>query len=185
MRSLSLLLLVLLSGAPALAKGKPPIVHRIPLPPKPDFSALEWLAGTWKGQTIEHSPAGEISLAVSFDLDMRLMIFREQSSLSATTTLPETKEMCLGILNPDRSGRDFVLRLFSDTGFVTRYRVTVDGGEISFSPEGGEQPPPGWLFRRQLQRTGANELLEAVQVAPPGKPFFEYYTAKLTRNPTQ
>ena len=185
MRPLSLLLLILLSGAPASAKEKPPIVHRIPLPPKPDFSALEWLAGTWKGRTNEQSPPGEISLEVSFDLDKRLMIFRGQMSLSATTTLPETKETWLGVLNSDRSGTEFVLRLFSDTGFVTRYGVTVDGGEISFSPEGGERPPPGWLFRRQIQRTGPNELLDAVQVAPPGKPFFEYYSAKLTHNPPQ
>jgi hypothetical protein len=172
-------------GAVASAKEKPPIVHRIPLPPKPDFSTLEWLVGAWRGQTVENSPQGEISLVVSFDLDKRLMIFREQSSLSASATLPETKETCLGILNADRSDADFILRLFSDTGFATRYRVTVEGGEISFSPEGGEQPPPGWLFRRQFQRTGVNELLEAVQVAPPGKSFFEYYTAKLTRIPTQ
>jgi len=185
MRPFGFLLLVVLTGAPASGKEKPPIVHRIPLPPKPDFSALEWLAGTWKGRTIEQSPPGEISLAVSFDLDKRLMIFRGQLSLSATTTLPETKETWLGVLNSDRSGTDFVLRLFSDTGFVTRYGVTVDGGEISFSPEGGEQPPPGWLFRRQILRTGANELSESVQVAPPGKPFFEYYSAKLTRNPPQ
>jgi len=185
MRPLSLLLLVVLAGAPAPAKEKPPIIHRIPLPPKPDFSALEWLVGSWKGRTVEPSPPGEISLAVSFDLDKRLMIFRGQLSLSATTTLPEMKETWLGVLNADRSGTEFVLRLFSDTGFVTRYGVTVDGGAISFSPEGGEQPPQGWLFRRQIQRTGANELLEAVQVAPPGKPFFEHYTAKLTRNPPQ
>lgn len=183
MRSIPLLLLALLCGTPALAKDKPPVVHRIPLPPKPDFSAIEWLVGNWKGKTTEPSPPGEIALAVSLDLDQRWITVREQLSLSGTGTLPASSEAWLGILSPDRSGTDFTLRVYSDTGFATRYRLHVAGGEITFSPEGGEQPPPGWLFRRQLQRTGVNELTEAVQVAPPGRAFFDYYSAKLTRAP--
>jgi hypothetical protein len=59
--------------------------------------------------------------------------------------------------------------------------VTVDGPEIRLTPEGGEQPPPGWLFRRVIHRTGVEEFTEHVQVAPPTKGFFDYYTAELTR----
>ncbi len=163
------------------AREKSPPTYRIPLPPKPDFSALDWLVGEWAGKTTERSPEGEIRISVSFALEGRFMIFREEVSLATTKTTPTSKESWMGILSPGRNHATFVLRMFSSTGFVSRYRVTVQGGEIDFNPEGGESPPPGWLFRRVLERSGDRELNETVQVAPPRKPFFDYYTAKLTR----
>jgi len=181
MRRCSSVLVLILGGAVALAKEKPPIVHRIPQPPRPDFSELEWLVGEWRGTTTEKSPQGEVSLSIAFDLDKRFMVFREQLSLAPTPTWVGSKEAWLGVLGRDHSNAAFVLRVYSDTGFVSRYRVTVEAGTVSFHPEGGEQPPPGWLFRRTLQRTDVGEMLETVQVAPPRKPFFDYYTAKLTR----
>jgi hypothetical protein len=181
MRPVCLLLALTLAAAAALAKEKPPVIHRIPLPPRPDFSDLDWLIGDWSGKTTENSPKGEVSLSVSFDLDKRFMVFRGQETLAATPTLGESRESWLGLLSQDPSGGGFILRVFSDKGFITRYRVTVIAGTVSLDPEGGEQPPPGWLFRRTLQRTDIGEMLETVQVAPPQKPFFDYYAAKLTR----
>lgn len=181
MKPLFLALLWILGAVAAPTKDKPPLTYRIPLPPRADFGSLEWLIGEWTGKTGERSPQGEIRLVVSYDLDKRFLIFREETALAATTTVPATNESWLGILSPDPSGKGFLLRAFSSTGFISRYRVTVDQGSVSFNPEGGEEPPPGWLFRRTLQRVDVGELNETVQVAPPGKPFFDYYTAKLTR----
>jgi hypothetical protein len=176
-----MVLLCVLGSLPAPAKDKPPVTYRIPLPPKPDYDPLDWLVGEWTGKTSEPSPQGEIRLLISYDLDKRFMIFREETALAATPTVPATNESWLGILSPDPSGNGFLLRAFSSTGFITRYRLTVDQGAVSLSPEGGEEPPPGWLFRRTIQRSDVGELSETVQVAPPNKPFFDYYTAKLTR----
>ncbi len=181
MRSILLLLLSLLMGGTVFAKERPPVIHRITLPPKPDFSPFEWLVGDWTGKTLASGPQGEVNLSVTYDLGQRVMVFREQVTFSATTTLPESKETWMGILSPGAARKDFVLRVFSDTGFITRYRVSADGGEVSFNPEGGEQPPPGWLFRRVLQRPDVGQILEIVEVAPPGKSFFDYYSALLTR----
>ena len=91
----------------------------------------------------------------------------------------------MGILSPHPSGHGYVLRMFSSTGFISRFRVTLDRAEIDLNPEGGEQPPPGWLFRRVYQHTGPGQLTETVQAAPPGKSFFDYYTARLTQVPAQ
>jgi len=181
MRPLFLVLLWMLGAVAAPAKDKTPLTYRIPLPPKADFGPVDWLVGDWTGKTGERSPQGEIRLAVSYDLDKRFLIFREETALAATPTVPATNESWLGILSPDPAGKGFVLRAFSSTGFISRYRVTVEQGQVSFNPEGGEEPPPGWLFRRTLQRVDVGELSETVQVAPPGKPFFDYCTAKLTR----
>jgi hypothetical protein len=181
MRPAFLILLCLVGVAPASAKEKPPVIHRIPLPPTPDYGALDWLVGEWAGKTTERSPQGEVHLAVSYDLEKRFMVFREQVQLAATDNVPETNETWMGILSPDPSGTGFRLRVFSETGFITRYRVTVEEANVYLNPEGGEEPPPGWLFRRTLKRTNTGELTEAVQVAPPTKPFFDYYTAKLMR----
>lgn len=87
----------------------------------------------------------------------------------------------MGILSPSPEGAGFILRVFSSTGFMTRYRMTSDGAELHWNPEGGEAPPPGWLFRRTWARTGPDEFSETVQVAPPGKAFFDYFTAKFAR----
>ena len=171
----------MLGAVAAPAKEKPPLTYRIPLPPKADFGAVDWLVGEWAGKTGERSPQGEIHLTVSYDLDKRFLIFREEVALAATPTTPASNESWLGILSPAPAGKGFLLRVFSNTGFITRYRVTVEQGSVSFNPEGGDEPPPGWLFRRTLQRLDVDALNETVQVAPPGKPFFDYCTAKLAR----
>lgn len=181
MRVLFVLLMLNSVGVLALAKEKPPVIHRIPLPPRPNFSELDWLIGEWAGKTSEKSPAGEVSFSVTYDLDNRYLIFRCDETLAATPDLQAYKESWMGVMTQDRTAAGFVLRVFSDTGFMTRYRATVEAGTVTLSPEGGEQPPPGWLFRRIIRRTDVGELLVTLQAAPPQRPFFDYYTAVLKR----
>jgi hypothetical protein len=174
-------LIFLASPAAGWPAKKPPRTYAIPLPAKPDFSPLEWLVGEWQGKTTAKSPQGEVALSVEYDLDQRFLILREKVMLAATATAPSVSESWLGILSGQRPGGDYVLRVFSSTGFITRYRVTVDKAVIRFTPEGGEQPPPGWLFRRVVTRTSPAELTETVEAAPPGGDFFDYYAATLSQ----
>ena len=177
-----ILALACLVGAPPLsAKEKPPTTYQIPLPPKPDFSQVDWLVGEWAGSITDKKAPGEIHLSVSYELDHRVMLLRGEASFQATKTSPAMKESWLGVLTSDPGAAGLFLRTFSSTGFITRYRVTVEGPETHFNPEGGEQPPPGWLFRTVLKRNGPQEFVETVQAAPPNKPFFDYYSAKLSR----
>lgn len=169
------------SGTPLQGKEKPPTTYTIQLPPPPDFSQVEWLIGDWSGKTTERDLQGEIHLSATYDLDKRVMILREMISLPATRTIPAASETWMGVLTVSRPGAGFILRAFSSTGFVTRYRVTVEDAEIHFNPDGGDQAPPGWLFRRIMTRINTDELTETVQGAPPQKPFFDYYSAKLVR----
>ena len=182
-RALFLVLISVPSGALSAAKDKPPVQYQIPIPAPPDFSALDWLQGQWTGKTIPNSSPGELQLAVTADLDKHFLVLRGEVSLAATPTVPATKESWLGILSASPNGTGFILWKFSSTGFVTRYRMTVNEAELHLNPEGGDSPPPGWLFRLTWARTGPDELTETVQAAPPGKSFFDYYTAKLTRVP--
>jgi len=180
-RRLMLVLMGVLALCPLAAKDKPPVQYQIPIPAPPDFSALEWLQGQWNGKTPPDAPSGEAQLSVTPDLERHFLILRGDISLAATPTVPATQESWMGILSADRAG--FVLRVFSSTGFITRYRMTVDGAELHLNPEGGDSPPPGWLFRRTWSRTGPGEFTETVQAAPPGKSFFDYYTIKFTHVP--
>ena len=178
----AILTLACLAGAVCLvAKEKPPTTYQIPLPLKPDFSQVDWLVGEWIGSTTDRTAPGEIRLSVSYELDNRVMLLRGEASLQATKTSPATKESWMGVLTSDRGAVGFLLCTFSSTGFITRYRVTVEGPETHINPEGGEQPPPGWLFRTVIKRTDPKEFVETVQAAPPNKSFFDYYTAKLSR----
>jgi hypothetical protein len=171
-----------LVGAPALAaKEKAPRIYQIPLPPKQDFSAVDWLVGEWTGKTTDRRAEGEIRLSVGYELDNQVIVLREEASFQATKTSPAVKESWLGVLTSDRGAGGFLLRTFSSTGFISRYRVTVEGPETYINPEGGEQPPPGWLFRTVITRTNPQEFVETVQAAPPNKTFFDCYTAKLNR----
>ncbi len=179
-----ILALVYMLAAVVSAKDKPPVQYQIPLPKPPDFSALNWLQGRWTGQTTPTSPPGEVQLSVSPGLENHFLVFRGDVSLAATKTAPPTKESWLGILSASPVGTGFILRVFSSTGFITRYRLTVDGAEVHLNPEGGDFPPPGWLFRRTWSRNGTDEFTETVQAAPPGKSFFEYYAAKFARLPS-
>jgi hypothetical protein len=182
-RALVLTLIGALAAAPLVAKHKPPVQYQIPMPTQPDFSALDWLQGQWTGKTLPNSPPGDMRLSVSPDLEKHFLVFRGEVSIAATPTVPATKESWMGILSPSLDGAGFILRVFSSTGFITRYRLTGDGPEVHLNPEGGESPPPGWLFRRVWARTGIDEFSETVQAAPPGKAFFEYYTVKFARVP--
>ena len=178
--ALILTLICALGAAVSPAKDKPSVQYKIPIPSPPDFSALDWLQGEWTGKTIQNGPAGEVQLSVNPDLDKHILVFRGGISLAATPTVPATKESWMGILSANSDGGGFILRVFSSTGFITRYRVLVDGAEVHLNPEGGDSPPPGWLFRRVWARTGPDEFTETVQAAPPGKGFFDYYTAKFS-----
>jgi hypothetical protein len=171
------------AGCASTAKDKPPVQYQIPIPSLADFSPFDWLQGQWAGKTQPPSPPGEVKLSVTSELEKHFMVFRGEVSLGATSTVPAMKESWMGVLSasPDRSG--FILQEYSSTGFVTRYRLTVDEPEIRLNPEGGDSPPPGWLFRRIWARTGPDEFTETVRAAPPGKAFFDYYTAKFTRVP--
>lgn len=170
-------------GGWLVGKEKPPIQYQISIPTPPDFSALDWLQGRWSGKTISNGVPGEVQLSITPDLEKHFLIFRGEVSLAATPNVPATKESWMGILSasPDHSG--FILRMYSSRGFMTRYRMTVDEPEVRLDPEGGDNPPPGWLFRRIWARTGPDEITETVQAAPPGKAFFDWYAAKLTRLP--
>ena len=182
-RVLLLALIGVVPGATLAAKDKPPVQYKIPVPTLPDFSGLDWLQGQWTGRTLPNGPRGDVQLSVSPDLENHFLVFRSEVSLAATPTVPATKESWMGILSPSLDGTGFILRVFSSTGFITRYRLTSEGPEFHLNPEGGESPPPGWLFRRIWARTGVDEFSETVQAAPPGKAFFDYYTVKFARVP--
>ena len=180
MNRLCLGLVLVLTPSVGATKEKTPATYSIPLPPKPDFSALDWLVGEWTGKTTGKGLQGDIHFSASYDLDQRFMILREEVSFAATSRIPASKESSIGVLS-GASSSGFVLRWFSTTGFITRYRLSVNGTEISLNQEGGDNPPPGWLFRRLIRHPDPSQFIETVQVAPENRPFFEYYSANLTR----
>jgi hypothetical protein len=163
------------------AKDKPPTQYQIPIPAAPDFTTLDWLLGKWTGKTLPPSAPGSLQLTVSSDLEKHFLVIHGEVSLDASGTVPATKWSWMGIINPD--GPQFILHEFSSTGFVTRYRLIFDGAEIRFNPEGGDALPPGWLFRKSWSRTATDEFTETVQAAPPGRSFFDYYTARFSHVP--
>lgn len=180
-------LLVFVGARPVVGaqKEKGPATYSIPLPPRPDFSPFAWIMGDWAGFT--HTPQaakdaqGDVHLTISLTLDKRFLLVTEDVSLPAGQTAPEEHESWMGLVSPSPSGPGFVMRSFSSTGFMTEYHVSVTNSEVRFDPEGGPNPPPGWLFRRVITRLSPGYFGETVQVAPPGKDFFDYYTAKLTQ----
>lgn len=179
-RSLSLAVALVLGQGLTIAKEKQPATYSIPLPPKADFTALDWIVGEWAGKTEGNGLQVTVRFSASYDLDQRFMILHEEVSFEATKTAPASKEISMGILSGG-AGSGFVLRWFSSTGFITRYHVSVNDQGVSLNQEGGDNPPPGWLFRRSIQHPDPSQFIETVQAAPANKPFFDYYTVRLTR----
>jgi hypothetical protein len=162
------------------AAQKGPNTYTIPTPSPTDYSKLQWLIGDWSGMTVGKGSQGKVLLSASYALGKRFIILREQLSLPATKTAPATEERLMGILSGGASRSGYDLVLYSSNGFVTRYEVSINTGTIVFNPEGGLAPPPGWLFRRAIRETNHDQCVETVDVAPPGQPFFNYYTANLS-----
>ena len=169
-----------LSG-PGWCKEKSPAVYKILSPPKPDFSQFGWLVGEWSGKVGPKEPIGDAHFSAAYDLDQRLMIFREELSFDATKNAPAYKDSWMGILSPRAGSKTWSLRIYTSHGLITRYEVTANGSEIHFNSEGGDAPPPGWLFRRVIQRVNDVNFIDTVQVAPPNRDFFDYYSARFTR----
>jgi hypothetical protein len=179
-------LLLVLAGVAAAAdprSDKQPATYTIPLPPKPDFSPLAWLVGDWAGHTTGKDSQGDVHLTLSYALDQRFIIFREEVSLPAGRSSPALHESSMGLIAAELSRPGYRLQLYSRTGFITLYHVTATPDQARFDPEGGVNPPPGWLFRRTITRVGPDVCNDQVQVAPPDKAFFEYYSATLTLAP--
>lgn len=176
-----LLILLALVCVPLFAREKLPQTYTLQTPPEPDYSGIQWLVGDWAGKTTGPGPQGQVLLNVAYQLGKRFLLMREEVSLPATKNAPATHESLMGILNGGASGQGLNLNLYSSSGFVTHYRVIVKNGEVTFQPEGGMLPPPGWLFRRIITHTSPGQCVERVEVAPPGKSFFEYYTADLSQ----
>jgi len=181
MKILLVTFISLQSLIPHPTKTKPAAIYSIPLPPKPDFTSLDWLIGEWVGKIGSRKPQGDVRFSASYDLDQRFMIIREEVSLPATKNAPATGETWMGVVSAERADSSYALRSFSSTGFISRYLVTVNGDKIYFNPEGGEQTPAGWLFRRTIQRLNPVQFAETVRAAPADQPFFDYFTATLTR----
>lgn len=165
----------------ALPGKDKPATFTIAIPPKPDFSDLDWLVGEWTGKTAGKNAQGDVHLSAAYEFDKRFLILREETSLPATKNAPAVKESWMGILTRPSPGGSFAMQVYSSTGFVTTYGVTLEGGKVYLNQQGGEDPPAGWLFRRVLERTDPGSLNETVRVAPPDQPFFDYYTARLSR----
>lgn len=180
MKRIILIILCILIVVPVAARQRAPQTYTVQLPPAPNFSSVDWLLGNWTGKIIGKQE-GQVLLSVSYELDKHFMLLREEISLDATKNAPALHEGLLGILHADPSGNGFEMSFYSSKGFVTHYRVTVNHGEIDFNPEGGAIPPPGVLFRRTLTHTNPSQCVETVEVAPPQKPFFNYYTANLSQ----
>jgi hypothetical protein len=184
MKWLCLAIALLLGPGLLMPKEKEPGKYQIPLPPKPDFSPLDWMVGEWTGKTTGNGPQAEVHFSAAYDLNQRFMIFREEVSFAPTKAVLAFKEDSMGVLS-DEPGSGFILRCFSTTGFITRYRLSFkasdNGQEIFLNPEGGDNPPPGWLFRRLIRHPDPSQFIETVQVAPANHQFFDYYTAKLMR----
>ena len=91
-----LALACLVGAAPRDAKEKPPTIYQIPLPPKPDFSTVDWLVGEWTGKTTDQKTQGEIHLSVSYELDKQVMLLRGKASFQATKTSSADERIMAG-----------------------------------------------------------------------------------------
>jgi hypothetical protein len=173
---------VVLAPALLFARQKNPTIYTIPLPPKPDFSSLQWLLGDWSGKTTGTKPGGDVHMSVSYALNQRFLEIQGDVSLPATKAAPATHESWVGMLSQGAAPGAFTLRLFTSHGFMTRYEVTVADRQVLFNPQGGPLPPQGWLFRWKFAQLGPGQCTEMVEVAPPEKSFFNYYSATLSRS---
>jgi hypothetical protein len=181
---LLLLLMTTATSAAAAQKDKKPATYTIPLPAKPDFSALDWTIGEWAGHTVDplshKENGGTLHLTVAYALEKRFVRISEEIALPGGEGAPAVSQSWSGFIGPSASGQGFTLHAYSSTGFITQYHVTATATELRLDPEGGANPPPGWLFRQTVSQLAPEYFQDTVEAAPPGGSFFPYYSGKLT-----
>jgi hypothetical protein len=153
-------------------------------PPTDALTLLAPLVGRWTGTTEGQPGNGTVEREYARILNNRFLEVRNRSTYppQEKNKQGETHED-VGIFSFDSARKRIVLRQFHAEGFVNQYVLDPanSAGRLVLVTEAIENIPPGWRARETYILTGADQLEEIFELAPPGKEFEAYSRSRLTR----
>jgi hypothetical protein len=152
--------------------------------PADALASLAPLLGRWSGTTEGQPGNGTVEREYERILNSRFIQVRNQS-----TYPPQEKNkkgeahQDVGLFSFDSGRKRIVLRQFHTEGFVNQYVLDPAStpGRLVLVTEAIENIPAGWRARETYILTGADQLEEIFELAPPGKDFEPYSRSRLTR----
>ncbi len=148
------------------------------------LASLAPLIGRWTGTTEGQPGNGTVEREYERILNGRFIQVRNRSTYppQEKNKKGETHED-IGVFSFDSGRRQIVLRQFHTEGFVNQYLLDPGSapGKLVLVTEAIENIPAGWRARETYVLTGADQLDEIFELAPPGKEFEPYSRARLTR----
>ena len=153
-------------------------------PPTDALAPLAPLVGRWTGTTEGQPGSGTVEREYERILNSRFIQVRNRS-----TYPPQEKNkkgethQDVGVFSFDSGRKQIVLRQFHTEGFVNQYVLDPASvpGKLVLVTEAIENIPAGWRARETYILTGADQLEEIFELAPPGKEFEPYSRSRLTR----
>jgi hypothetical protein len=153
-------------------------------PPTDALAMLAPLVGRWNGTTEGQPGNGTVEREYERILNSRFVQVRNRSTYfpQEKNKKGETHED-VGVFSFDSGRKRIVLRQFHTEGFVNQYVLDPAStpGKLVLVSEAIENIPSGWRARETYILTGANQLEEIFELAPPGKAFELYSRSRLTR----
>lgn len=148
------------------------------------LSPIASLVGRWTGTTAGQPGNGTVEREYERILGSRFIQVRNRS-----TYPPQEKNRKgevhedIGLFSFDSSRKLIVLRQFHTEGFVNQYVLDPASvpGRLVLITEAIENIPAGWRARETYILTGADQLEEIFELAPPAKEFELYSRSRLTR----
>jgi hypothetical protein len=171
----TLLMIALLGAQPGAQQGAS----------KPDrFAALQFLAGTWRGDQAGQPGRGTAERTYQFILNDR---FLQETNTSTYPSQEKNKNgevhHHMSMISYDTARKLFVFRQFHTEGFVNTYvqQPSADDKTIVFVTEAIENIPAGYRARETYTVLSRDEFTERFEIAEPGKDFELYSEARLKR----
>lgn len=145
----------------------------------PDWSSVQFLIGSWKGEGSGAPGQGSGGFSFSPDLQGTVLVRKNFAEYPPANGKPGSRHDDLTIVYRDPTSQRLRAEYFDNEGHAIHYAVSADGHSAVFLSDG---PASALRYRLTYTRTAADRLALKFEIAPPSKDFRPYLQATVTRD---
>lgn len=154
------------------------LLAQVPAPKKPDWTPLEFLAGSWIADPNPSDPGATGSSNFRFELDGNILVRDNKADYPAQNGKPAQHHRDLMVIFADGLGA-LKATYWDNEPHTIHYDVSVnEGGEVWFVTNAETKGP---RFRMVYKRISDTSVSGRFDIAPPGSDFKPYKTWTMQR----
>jgi hypothetical protein len=138
----------------------------------PDWRQFNYFIGSWQGATSGQWGIGKCDS--QFELNGKYLEIQARTITTPQEKMPRGEvHQDINFISYDKARGKFVLRQFNVEGFVNQYVLNAmpENKSLIWETEAMENVDPGWRLKQTWKIIGADEWVETIELASPGKEF--------------